>query len=127
MRTARQLLQKLDLIGTLGCFLNPNHAAQIFAGLEKIHPIQALVAIIPDSENLRLALHCDDFSADLSAARLFFITGPNWPDQLATLFEKYPGLPLPQQFLRTSLLDDAEMSDLSTEAQRIISIETSRD
>ena len=31
---------------------------------------------------------------------------PNWPDQLAALFEKYPGLPLPQQFLRTSLLDD---------------------
>src|ERR1700728_1740861 len=62
LQTARQLLQKLDLIGTLGCFLNPNHAAQIRAGLEKIQPIQALVAIIPDPASLRLILHCDDFS-----------------------------------------------------------------
>jgi hypothetical protein len=126
LRTARQLLQKLDLIGTLGCFLNPNHAAQIRAALEKIQPVQALVAIIPNSANLRLLFHCDDFSAEIAAARLFFVAGPDWPDQLGALFEKYPGLPLPQQFLRTSLLDDSEMSDLSTEAQRIISTETSR-
>ncbi len=126
LRTARQLLQKLDLIGTLGCFLNPNHAAQIRAALEKIQPVQALLAIIPDSADLRLLLHCDDFAAEIRAGRLFFIAGMDWPDQLGALFEKYPGLPLPQQFLRTSLLDDGEMSDLSTEAQRIISIETSR-
>jgi hypothetical protein len=126
LRTARQLLQKLDLIGTLGCFLNPNHAAQIRAALEKIQPVQALVAVIPDPPSLRLLLHCDDFSAEIAAARLFFVAGPDWPDQLGALFKKHPGLPLPQQFLRTSLLDDADMSDLSTEAQRIISTETSR-
>jgi hypothetical protein len=126
LRTARHLLQKLDLIGTLGCFLNPNHAAQIRAALEKIQPIQALVAVIPDPANLRLLLHCDDFSREIGAARLFFVAGPDWPDQLGALFEKHPGLPLPQQFLRTSLLDDGEMSDLSTDAQRIISTETSR-
>lgn len=126
LRTARRLLQKLDLTGTLGCFLNPNHAAQIRAALEKIQPIQALLAVIPDPANLRPLLHCDDFSAEIAAARLFFVTGSDWPDQMAALFERYPGLPLPQQFLRTSLLDDAEMNELSSEAQRIISLETSR-
>src|SRR5580658_1154376 len=101
LRTARQLLQKLDLIGTLGCFLNPNHAAQIRAALEKIQPIQALVVVIPDPASLRLLLHCDDFSPEIGAGRLFFVASPDWPDQLGALFEKHPGLPLPQQFLRT--------------------------
>jgi len=126
LRTAHRLLQKLELTGTLGCFLNPNHPAQIRVALEKIQPIQAIVAVIPYLRNLHTFLHCEDFSPDIRAARLFFVAGPDWPDQLAALFEKFPGLPLPQQFIRTSLLDDSEMADLSSEAQRIISHETSR-
>jgi hypothetical protein len=124
MRTARELLKKLELIGSLGCMLNPSHAAQIRACFEKLQPAQAILAVIPEFENLKLLLHCDDFSAELGAARLFFAAGADWPSELAAIFEKFPGLALPQQFIRTALLDDDEMARLSSDAQTVISRET---
>jgi hypothetical protein len=126
LRTARELLKKLELIGSLGCMLNPSHAAQIRACFEKIQTTQAILAVIPEMESLKILLHCDDFSAELGAARLLFGAGADWPDQLGAIFEKFPGLALPQQFIRTALLDDAEMARLSTEAQTVISRETAR-
>ena len=123
---ARSLLKTLELTGTLGCFLNPSHAAQIRAALEKIQPIQALLIVIPRLSDLAIVLQCDDFSSEIGAGRLFFVAGEDWGDQMAALFEKYPGLPLPQQFLRTLLLDDAEMHEMSGEAQKVISRETNR-
>jgi len=126
MRTARELLKKLELIGSLGCMLNPSHAAQIRACFEKLQPAQAILAVIPELESLNILLHCDDFSAELGAARLFFAAGPDWPSELGAIFEKFPGLALPQQFIRTALLDDDEMARLSSEAQVVISRETAR-
>ena len=126
MRTARELLKKLELIGGLGCMLNPSHAAQIRACFEKLQPAQAILAVIPEIENLKLLLHCDDFSAELGAARLFFAAGADWPSELAAIFEKFPGVALPQQFIRTALLDDDEMARLSSDAQTVISRETAR-
>jgi hypothetical protein len=124
--TARSLLKTLELSGTLGCFLNPSHAAQIRAALEKIQPIQALLIVVPRLSDLATVLQCDDFSGEIAAGRLFFVAGEDWGDQMGALFEKYPGLPLPQQFLRTLLLDDAEMHEMSGEAQKVISRETTR-
>jgi len=126
MRAGRQLLKKLELSGTLGCFLHPGHAAQVRAAFEKILPTQAILVVIPDLRELRILLHCDDFSAEIGAGRLFFAGGPDWAGELEAIFKKFPGLPLPQQFLRTALLDDGEMSELSTEAQTVISRETTR-
>jgi hypothetical protein len=126
LRTARELLKKLELIGGLGCMLNPSHAAQIRACIEKLQPAQAILAVIPEMESLKILLHCDDFSAELGAARLFFAAGADWPSDLGAIFEKFPGLALPQQFIRTALLDDGEMARLSSEAQIIISRETAR-
>jgi hypothetical protein len=124
--TARQLIKKLELDGTVGCFLNPTHAAQLRACFEKLKPTQAVVAVVPDPQTLNLILHCDDFTQELSNSRLFFSAGETWPQMLAEIFQSYPGLPLPQHFIRTALLDDAEMSPLSSEAQTIISGETTR-
>ncbi|MGA2440400.1 MAG: hypothetical protein ABSH08_05550, partial [Tepidisphaeraceae bacterium] len=84
------------------------------------------LAVIPEMESLNILLHCDDFSAELGAARLFFAAGADWPDRLGAIFEKFPGLALPQQFIRTALLDDEEMARLSSEAQIVISRETAR-
>ncbi len=122
----RQFFKKLDLVGTLGCFLLPKHAAQLRAVFEKISPTQAILAVIPQPGDLATLLHCDDFRSEISAARLFFATGADWPQRLGNIFRKFPGLPLPQQFLRTPLLDDAEMGIFTEPAQRIISTETAR-
>src|ERR1700728_1248205 len=44
----RQRLKKLELVGSLGCFLSPNHAAQLRACFEKIQTNQAVIAVVPD-------------------------------------------------------------------------------
>jgi hypothetical protein len=126
LRAAREMLKKLELHGGVGCFLNPTHAAQIRACFEKISPTQALICVMPDRDSLPVLLGCDRFAAEIAAARLFFVAGTDWAEQLADLFSRHPGLPLPQQFLRTILLDEADMAALSGEAQSIISRETSR-
>jgi hypothetical protein len=125
LRTGRELLKLLELKGNLGCFLQPTHAGQIRACFEKVRPSQAIVAIVPDVESLRMMLHCDDFSAEMAAARLYFVSGSDWPQQLARLFGKYSGMPLPQQFIRTALLEDEDMGVLTEDAQAVISRETS--
>ncbi len=126
LTAAREMLKKLELIGSVGCFLNPTHAAQIRACFEKIGDTQAVIAVLPDLDALTMILHCEDFSTEIAAARLYFVSGDDWADQLADLLARHPGLPLPQQFVRTVLLDDAEMAPFSCAAQAIISRETLR-
>jgi hypothetical protein len=126
LATGRELLKQLVLLGHVGCFLNPTHAAQIRSCFEKLQANQAVIAVIPDIDSLRIMLRCDDFTAEIANARLFFVSGADWADQLDTFFARHQGLPLPQQFLRTALLDDADMAPFTTEAQAIISRETSR-
>ncbi|MGD0461828.1 MAG: hypothetical protein ABSB74_04995 [Tepidisphaeraceae bacterium] len=125
LRAGRELLKLLELQGNVGCFLHPTHAGQIRACFEKLSRAQAIVAVVPDVESLRMVLHCDDFSAEIGAARLYFVSGADWPDQLAKLFGRYSGMPLPQQFIRTALLEDADMAVLTEAAQAVISRETS--
>jgi hypothetical protein len=122
----RQMFKKLELTGVSGCFLNPLNAGQIRAAFERLQSTQAMIAVVPEMETLRIILHCGDFSNELDAARLFFAAGPDWPKQLESLFDKFPGLPLPQQFIRTPLMEDADMVPFTTEAQAVISRETSR-
>jgi hypothetical protein len=122
----RQLLKKLELVGSLGCLLSPGHAGQVRACFEKIQPSQGMVVVLPAIESLWVLLHCDDFTTEISAGRLFFAAGDEWGRMLGELFETYSGLALPQQFVRTALLDDDEMTTLSSEAQNIISRETDR-
>jgi hypothetical protein len=122
----REMLKKLDLVGTVGCFVCPWHAGQIRACFERIQPNQALIAIVPDPLTMAVILHCDDFAAEINAGRLLFASGWDWIDQLAALFKSHGGLPLPQNFVRTVLVDDAELDRYSSQAQTVISNETTR-
>ncbi len=126
LRTGRDLLKLLELKGSVGCFLNPTHAGQIRACFERLRAAQAIIAVVPEVETLRMILRCDDFSGEIEASRLFFVSGADWAEQLGRLFEKYPGMPLPQQFVRTALLEDADMNLLTEDAQAVISRETTR-
>jgi hypothetical protein len=126
LRTGRELLKLLELKGSVGCFLHPTHAGQIRACFEKLRAGQAIIAVVPDVESLRMILRCDDFSREIGASRLFFVSGKDWAEQLGRLFERYPGMPLPQQFVRTALLEDADMNLLTEDAQAVISRETTR-
>jgi hypothetical protein len=94
--------------------------------LERLKPEQAIVALLPRFEDLVLTLHCHVFSCDISAHRLWFIAGDNWPAQMAKLFEKNPGLPLPQQFIRTALLHEDASGPLIATAQKIFADELTR-
>jgi hypothetical protein len=125
-RTARHLLRTLDLSGAVACFLNPTHAAQLRAALDRLSDWQAIIALVPDEADLHLMLHCEDFSADLVRHRLWFASGAQWPQRLSQLLEDHPGLPTPAQFIRTPLTDSEQMQQRITEAQRIFSAESQR-
>jgi hypothetical protein len=122
----REMFKKLDLAGTVGCFVCPSHAGQLRAGFERLQSKQAFLAIVPDPLSLAVTLHCDDFSEEISSGRLLFAGGWDWIDQLATLLKDHPGLPLPQNFVRTALVDDADLDRFTVEAQSVISAETTR-
>jgi hypothetical protein len=126
LAAGREMLKKLELVGSLGCFLKPAHAGQIRACFEKIGPTQAVLAVVPDVGGLKTLLHCDDFSREIRGARLLFVSGEEWAGQLGELFERFSGLSLPQQFIRTPLLDENEMAQLTKGAQEVISRETNR-
>ncbi|MDP9173870.1 MAG: hypothetical protein M3O30_08395 [Planctomycetota bacterium] len=124
--SGRELLRTLELTGNVGCFLCPTHAGQLRACFGIILKNQGLIAIVPDLEVLAVILHCDDFSSELRDGRLVFAAGPLWGAELVRVFDNFPGLPMPQQFVRTVLMDDAELGKYTTEAQEIIVAAMSR-
>jgi hypothetical protein len=121
LQTGRELLKSLEMTGAAGCFVLPSHAGQLRACFERINTTQAVIAIVPDLLNLSIILHCDDFSMEIRSRRLSFVTGADWPARLSELYDDLPGLPIPQQFIRTALLEDAEMNRIIPEAQGIFS------
>jgi hypothetical protein len=120
LATGRQCFRKLDLAGVVGCFINPTHAGLLRACFEKIQDNQSIIAVNPDPIVLAVALHCEDFSREILAGRLLFVAGWDWPDELAALLDAHPGLPIPQQFIRTQSLDDNELQLYSAPAQEVI-------
>lgn len=121
LQTGRELLKSLEMTGAAGCFVLPSHAGQLRACFERINTTQALIAIVPDLSILAIIIHCDDFSTEIRCRRLSFVTGADWPARLAELYDDLPGLPIPQQFIRTALLEDAEMNRIIPEAQAVFS------
>jgi hypothetical protein len=122
----RQALKSLKLTGPVGCFIWPHHAGHLRACFEVIEPNQAIIAVIPDALTLTVILHCDQFATEIAAGRLHFAVGWDWEKQLSEIFQKNPGLPLPQQFIRTPLLPDDEMQPFVNLGQTVIGNEMGR-
>jgi len=126
LAAGRELLKTLELSGVVGCYVNPTHAGQLRACFERIAPHQAVIAIVPDLLTLGVMLRCDNFSHELRAGRLFFAGGWDWVGELERIFQDYPGLPLPQQFIRTALLEDDQLQRFAADAQAVVAVQTQR-
>jgi hypothetical protein len=123
-RTAEKLFEKLSLRATVICFLAPTHAAQIRVVLERLEPGQALISIVPDAQDLRLILACDDFSHEIDRGRLWLAAGEVWEAELQRLLRGNDGLPLPGQFVRTALVDHEQIDALIARAQDVFNRES---
>lgn len=120
-RAAVVMLKSLEPRGTVACFLAPIHAAEIRAALEKLSAQHAVVVLQPELRSLRIILGCEDFSADIAAGRVFFITGDTWADDFRQLFNDRPGLPTPQQFIKLPTLADEIADPLINTTQPLLS------
>jgi hypothetical protein len=125
-KAAEELLKSLHITAAMACFLAPSHPAQIAFALDQLKPEQAIVAVVPHLNDLALSLHCQDFSIEISSHRLWFSAGKNWRQQIGQIFESNPGLAIPQQFIRTALLNDDASAPLIATAQKLFSDELSR-
>jgi hypothetical protein len=117
---------RMELKGRGACFVAPSHAAQIRVALERIGAGQALIAVVPEIDDLRVALGCEDFEETIGAGRLWFVSGEHWADALATLLREQDGLPTPSQFVRTSLADVETSEAVMPAADAIIRRENAR-
>jgi hypothetical protein len=99
-RAAMTQLRKLDVVGSIACFLAPAHASAIRVALDRMRPEQGVIAIVPDEVSYPFMLHCEDFSRDRAAHRIHFVVGNDWAAQLAALFDRIPGVAIPTQFIR---------------------------
>ena len=120
---ARVMLRKMDIAGNVACFLSPMHAAQLRVALDMLEPRQAIIALVPDASTLWVMLHCEDFSKDIAAHRLWFAAGEEWERELARLFVDNPGLPTPAQFIRPIVADPEPTDRLIAPAQKVFAAE----
>jgi hypothetical protein len=125
-RAAMAQLKRLDVSGAVACFLLPPTAAAIAVALEKLRPEQALVAMVPQIQSLRLIMSCYDFSTEIAAHRAWFVTGEDWPCALDELFDERPGLSIPTQFIRLTSSDPEQIEQAITAAQKVLSDVTAR-
>jgi hypothetical protein len=126
LRVGRSLFAKLELNGPVGCLLAPATAGQIRAVLEKIAAEQAIIALLPRTDAALAALHCDDFSADIHAGRLWMVIGPQWQTQLPALLQQNPGLCVPQHYVRSGVGDEELTAGLIAAANPLLAAETAR-
>jgi hypothetical protein len=126
MRVGASLMKSLEMAGAVGCMLAPATAGQIRAALDNTTAAQAIIVVVPDLAQALVILHCVDFSREIVAGRLWLACGADWEKQLAELLEKTPGLCVPQQYIRSSLLRDAELCALTASANAVLSTQTSR-
>jgi hypothetical protein len=125
-RAAQAMLSKLHVSGAVACFPSPSHAATVSVALQRLSRQQAIITIYPAAFDLVVALHCVDFSADIAAHRAWFIAGDDWPAALCRLLADVPGLPVPQQIIRTARTNDQEFAQFSIPIQQALSDENSR-
>jgi hypothetical protein len=122
-RAAEFMLRTMDVGGVVACFLAPPYSAQIRVALDNLDSHQAVLAIVPQQSTLAVLLHCEDFSADIAAKRLWFVAGEQWESQLERLFAENHGLPTPSQFIRP-ISTNAEAGDRLIGPTQRIFVET---
>jgi hypothetical protein len=123
-RAAAEMMQKLDIVGAVACFLSPTHGAQLRVALDKLRPEQAIIAIVSDTDQLAFLLACDSFELEIQAHRLWLVTGPRWMDAMRDLFRAEPGLSTPMQFIRLPIADET-IDALIAPAQKVFGDATS--
>lgn len=115
------MLKRMDVHAPVACFLAPPHAGCIKIALERLSPEQAVIAVIPEEADLRMALACDDFSQELLAHRLWLVAGPAWSEVLDALLSEQIGLAVPAQFLRLHATEESLVQKLIGEATAVFS------
>lgn len=114
-----QMLKDVDASAAVSCMVAPVHGSTIEILLDQIEPQQAVIVIHPDLQSATLALSCHDFSSDIAAGRLWWLMGDDWSDQLESLLNNLPGLPVAGRFIRTPDVDDAIAGPILSAAQPI--------
>ena len=125
-RAAQQMLSRLSLDGVVACMLAPAHAQQIHAALDRLAAAQAIIAVIPEIDDLRMALACGDFADDIQRHRLWLVAGGAWETQLESLLAEQPGLPTPTQFIRPTTVGEDVAQRIIGAAERIFSQATAQ-
>lgn len=123
---AGELFKTLSPRGKVVCLVGPSQAAQVHIVLDRAAPTGAVICLVPNVMALRHVLHCGDFSCELATNRLWFAAGDQWGGMLEGLFRRYPGLPIPSQFVRTTVTADATGGSLIEATQGIFSAEAAR-
>lgn len=119
LRAAEAMLATLDANGRVACFLGPTLAAHVRVALRRLRPHQAVLAVCPDAEDVRVMLACDDFSGDLRLHRLWFAWGEHWAAEMKRLFDELPGLATPAQFVRLPVAPAEEVDRMVPAAQAV--------
>ncbi len=120
LRAAGELLADLSAPGRVSLLLYPTHAAQLGTVLERLTAQQAVISLHETLLDAACAVACRDSSRDIRAGRLYIIAGPEWPNQFAQLLASHPGLPAPEQYLRTALLPTEAGQRLMEVAGRVL-------
>ncbi len=115
-RAAEMMLRQLVVKGQVACLLLPTHAHQIAVCMETIDPATALIVLVDDQASLDLIHACHDFSA--YDGRVFFAIDEA---SLRAIFRAHPGLPIPQQFIRTPVTPSDAADRAIIWAQRVFS------
>jgi hypothetical protein len=126
LQVGRALMKSLEMVGSVGCFLAPATAGQIRAALEIIENNQALIVVMPDPVSAAVAMHCEPMAEEFASGRLSLVAGSDWATQLTALLQSSPGLCVPQQYLRTGLLPEEELSAMANACNPIFSAEIGR-
>jgi hypothetical protein len=115
------MLRQMGVNAPVSCFLAPPHAAHLRIALDKLTAEQAVIAVVPEENDLRLLLSCEDFSGDFAAHRLWIAAGADWAATLESMLTQEIGLAVPGQFVRLHTTDEALIQQLIRQATAVFS------
>lgn len=123
---AKAMLSTLTSNNQPALFLEPCWGAHIREALHLLQPQQPLLVVVTDPSDLWHMFHCEDFSIDLSAGRLWLLTGCEWPTDLQNLLQQTDALPTPSIFIRTTAVAESLTNAMMDHARRVLSAEVNR-